>query len=112
MHVHAPLEECKQFCPTVCQELFTALPPKAPKAELAFFCPRSGSKFCSSSLHLANVLPQQNTYWKCSEKPGEVYGCVAESPNIVVWGIGTGISTGIIPHMHVLQSLHLEAIVW
>jgi len=112
VHVHAPLEDCKQFCPDIRKELFNALPSKAPEAELAFFCPRSGSKFCSSSLHLAHILPQRNyNYWKCSEKPGEVFGCVAKSPNIVVCGIGTGISTGIIPHLHMLQSLHLEAIV-
>ena len=93
VHVHAPLEECKKFCPEIRQTLFTVLPPKAPKAELAYFCPNLGSACCSSSLHLARILPQRQC-WRCSEKPGEVYGSLAEVPNIAVWGSGAGISLG------------------
>ena len=93
VHVHARLDECKQFCPGICQALLTALPPKAPEAELAYFCPNLGSTCCSSSLHLARILPQRQC-WRCSEKPGEVYGSLAEVPNIAVWGSGAGISLG------------------
>ena len=92
VHVHAPLEECKQFCPKICQDLVTALPPKAPEAELAYSCPRSGSTCCSSSLHLVHILPQRNcNYWKCSEKPGEIHGRLTE--NMIIWGI-TSQATG------------------
>jgi len=93
VHVHAPLEECKQFCPEIRQALVTALPTKAPKAVLAYFCPRSGSTCCSSSLHLANILPQRNyIYWKCSEKPGEVHGHLTE--NMIIWRTSTQTTGG------------------
>ena len=94
VHVDAPLEECKQFCPKIRQALFTALSRKAPQAKQAFFCPKSGTTACSSSLHVAHILPRRN-YWRCSEKRGEVYGSLAD--NMSVWGIGTqttGSSTG------------------
>jgi len=92
VHVHAPLEECKQFCPDIRQALFSALPRKAPQAKLAYFCPKLGTTCCSSSLHLAHILPQRHC-WRCSEKPGEVYGSLAEVPNITIWGDVAEIST-------------------
>ena len=94
VHVDAPLEECKQFCPEIRQALFTALSHKAPQAKQAFFCPKSGTTACSSSLHVAHILPRRK-YWRCSEKRGEVFGSLAD--NMLVWGIGTqttGSSTG------------------
>ena len=63
--------------------------------EVAFFCPKLGI-CCSSSLHLARILPQHNyNFWKCSEKPGEIHGHLAESLNMIIWGTqAAGSSTG------------------
>jgi len=90
VHVHAPLEECKTYCPKILQTVFTAVPPKAPLArEVAFFC----SKCFPSSLHLACMVPQRN-YWECTENRGEVYGNLSEAPNMAVWGIANNSISG------------------
>ena len=95
VHVHAPPEECEKYCPTILDTVFTALPPKAPVAhEIAFFCPKSKRDMaCSSSLHLARMVPQRNC-WKCTEKPGDVYGHLSETPNMTVWGVAENSTSG------------------
>ena len=90
----APLEECSKYCPEIRQSVFAALPPKAPlEAEVAFFCPNSDAR-CPSSLHLAYMKPLSD-YWHCSVKPAKVYGCLAEAPNMTVWGITRNSASGI-----------------
>ena len=103
VHVHAPHEECKKYCPNILQAVFTALPPKAPVAhEVAFFCPRG--VVCPSSLHLACMVPQRN-YWRCTENPGEVYGSLSEAPNMAVWGIAGNSTSGKL-HVFVVDSAY------
>ena len=103
VHVHAPHEECKKYCPKILRAVFTALPPKAPMAhEAAFFCP--GGVVCPSSLHLACMVPQRN-YWRCTENPGEVYGSLSEAPNMAVWGIAGNSTSGKL-HVFVVDSAY------
>ena len=103
VHVHAPHEECKKYCPEILQAVFSALPPKAPLAqEVAFFCP--GGVVCPSSLHLACMVPQRN-YWRCTENPGEVYGSLSEAPNMAVWGIAGNSTSGKL-HLFVVDSAY------
>ena len=89
---NAPLEECTKYCPEIRKSVFAALPPKAPVvAEVAFFCPNSQrSTHCPSSLHLAYMKPCN--HWSCSENPAKVYGSLAESPNMTIWGITSSVS--------------------
>ena len=93
VHVNAPLEECRKYCPEIQRSVLAALPPKAPaQTEVAFFCPHTHRP---SSLHLAYMKPSCH-YWHCTESRGKIYGSLSTAPAMMVWGITQNSASGIL----------------